>query len=424
MKKINRGPLFYIILLILAGEAVYILPYVLARVFRPTFLDVFELSNFQLGSLFSVYGTVALISYAYGGVIADKFLPRKLMALSLFLTALGGLIMVTFPSYLVLQILFGYWGFTTVFLFWGAMIKATRLWGGSLSQGKAFGFLDGGRGLVAASISSLGVFIFSFILTADIESATFIERQEAFKYVILFSSLVIALIGVSVLFFMKMKGEEELKGLASSNSIKNIKSVLKIPSVWLLMIIIMSAYVGYKTTDIYSLYASDVMFFDQIKASEVGSFQLYLRPIVCVLIGLLADRTNSSSWIIIGFIIMLFGASIFAIGIINSEMNFIFFLSLIVVAVGTYAARALYYAIFQEGNIPIGIMGTAVGIISVVGYTPDIFASPVMGYFLDNYPGALGHQYVFSMLVVFSLFGLIASIKFAKISNKKFKLIV
>ncbi len=223
--------------------------------------------------MFSVYGAVALISYAYGGVIADKFLPRKLMALSLFLTALGGLIMATFPSYLVLQILFGYWGFTTVFLFWGAMIKATRLWGGSLSQGKAFGLLDGGRGLVAASISSLGVFIFSFILTANIESATFIERQEAFKYVILFSSLVIALIGVSVLFFMKIKGEEELKGLASSNSIKNIKSVLKIPSVWLLMIIIMSAYVGYKLTDIYSLYASDVMLYDQIQAAEVGSLQ-------------------------------------------------------------------------------------------------------------------------------------------------------
>ena len=79
---------------------------------------------------------------------------------------------------------------------------------------------------------------------------------------------------------MKMKGEEELKGLASSNSIKNIKSVLKIPSVWLLMIIIMSAYVGYKLTDIYSLYASDVMIYDQIQAAEVGALQLYLRRIV------------------------------------------------------------------------------------------------------------------------------------------------
>ena len=415
MKNINQGPLFYIILLILAGEAVFILPYVLARVFRPTFLDVFELSNFQLGSLFSVYGAVALISYAYGGVIADKFLPRKLMALSLLLTALGGLIMATFPSYLVLQILFGYWGFTTVFLFWGAMIKATRLWGGSLSQGKAFGLLDGGRGLVAASISSLGVFIFSFILTTDIESATFIERQEAFKYVILFSSLMIALIGVSVLFFMKTKEEEKLKRFASSNSIKNIKSVLKTPSVWLLMIIIMSAYVGYKLTDIYSLYASDVMLYDQIQAAEVGALQLYLRPIVCITIGFLSDKTSGISWIITGFIIMLLGATIFSLGVIKSSMDLVFFLSLIIVAVGTYAVRALYFAVFQEGKIPLSITGTAVGIISIVGYTPDIFASPIMGYLLDSFPGVLGHQYVFGMLVIFSILGLLASIKFAKL---------
>ena len=64
------------------------LPYVLARVFRPTFLDVFRLTNFELGSLFSVYGIVALLSYLYGGVLADKFLPRKLIALSLFSTSL------------------------------------------------------------------------------------------------------------------------------------------------------------------------------------------------------------------------------------------------------------------------------------------------------------------------------------------------
>ena len=413
-----------IILLILSGECIYILPYVLARIFRPTFLDVFNLSNFELGSLFSVYGIVAIFSYLFGGVIADNFSPRKLISTALFLTALGGVFLATFPSYNILKIIYGYWGITTVLLFWGAMIKATRLWGGSNSQGRAYGYLDGGRGIVAALIGSISVFIFSISLANDISSSNIIERKEAFKYVILFSSFLISIVGLLVLLFMKTKEDVKSANHSPINSIKKIKEVLKLKSVWLLMIIIMSAYVGYKTTDIYSLYASDVMFFDQINASKVGSLQLYLRPIVCVLIGLLADRTNSSSWIIIGFITMLFGASIFAVGIINSKMNFIFILSLIIVAVGTYAARALYYAIFQEGNIPIGIMGTAVGIISVVGYTPDIFASPVMGYFLDNYPGNLGHQYVFSMLVVFSLFGLIASIKFAKISNKTFKLIV
>ena len=374
--------------------------------------------------MFTVYGIVAIFSYIFGGVIADNFSPRKLISIALFSTALGGVLLATFPSYNILKILYGYWGVTTILLFWGAMIKATRLWGGSNSQGRAYGYLDGGRGIVAALTGSISVYIFSISLTNDVSSSNIIERQEAFKHVVLFSSFLISLVGLLVLLFMNTKEDIKSENISSINSIKKIKAVLKLQSVWLLMIIIISAYVGYKTTDIYSLYASDVMLYDQIKASEIGSLQLYLRPIVCVLIGLLADRTNSSSWIIVGFVIMLFGASIFAIGIINSEMNFVFFLSLIIVAVGTYAARALYYAIFQEGNIPIGIMGTTVGVISVVGYTPDIFASPIMGYFLDNYPGALGHQYVFSMLVVFSLFGLIASIKFAKISKKTFKLIV
>ena len=391
------------------------LPYVLARVFRPTFLEVFDLTNFELGSLFSVYGVVALLSYLYGGVLADQFLPRKLIALSLFLTAIGGLVMATYPSYLTLQILFGYWGFTTVFLFWGAMIKATRLWGGTMSQGQAFGFLDAGRGLVAASMGSVGVFIFSLILTSDIRSATLIERQEAFRYVIFFTSFMVALVGLLVFVYMKSEGEEKIKEMTSTSSFSNIKSVIKIPSVWLLMIIIMSAYVGYKLTDIYSLYASDVMLYDQIQAAEVGALQLYLRPIVCVIIGFLADKTSGTSWIIIGFVIMLLGAVIFASGIVQSNMDVIFFISLIIIAVGTYAARALYFAVFQEGKIPLAHMGTAVGIISVVGYTPDVFASPIMGYLLDTYPGITGHQYVFSMLVVFSVLGLLASIRFAKL---------
>ena len=67
MKK--RGTLSSIILLILSGECIYILPYVLARVFRPTFLDVFNLTNFELGSLFTVYGIFAIFSYIFGGVM-------------------------------------------------------------------------------------------------------------------------------------------------------------------------------------------------------------------------------------------------------------------------------------------------------------------------------------------------------------------
>ncbi len=414
---VKKGSFLSITLLILSGELVFLLPYVLARVFRPTFLEVFNLSNFQLGSLFSVYGTVALLSYVYGGVISDKFQPKILIAASMFFTALGGLVLLSYPSYFILSLLYGYWGFTTVFLFWGAMIKATRVWGGTNNQGLAFAFLDGGRGLVAASMGTLGVLIFSTFLTNDIESASLMERKEAFKYVILFSSFTVFLTGVFVLLLMKTNPQNESKNVSALDSLTNIKTVLKIQSVWLIMIIIISAYIGYKVTDIYSLYASEVMLFNDVEAAKIGSLQLYLRPLVCVIIALIADKTSYINLITIGFVTMLIGSIIFASGIVESNMNFVFYLSLIVVATGTYAIRALYFSIMQEGRIPLILTGTAVGLISVVGYTPDIFATPMIGYLLDTYPGILGHQYVFSVLVVFSLLGLLASIKFSRLKK-------
>ena len=87
------------------------------------------------------------------------------MAVALWLTAIGGFYMTTIPNFFMLKVLYGYWGFTTIFLFWAAMIKATRIWGGIDSQGKAFGFLDGGRGLVAALFGTLGVVIFFYSYT-------------------------------------------------------------------------------------------------------------------------------------------------------------------------------------------------------------------------------------------------------------------
>ena len=41
-----------LISLIIAGETVFFLPFVLARIFRPTLLALFEISNTELGNYF------------------------------------------------------------------------------------------------------------------------------------------------------------------------------------------------------------------------------------------------------------------------------------------------------------------------------------------------------------------------------------
>ncbi len=405
----QKAPWYFLLLLILAGESVFIIPFVLPRVFRPTVLDAFGLDNVQLGLCFSVYGMVALFSYLFGGPLADRFAPRKLIAVALWATALGGFVYATFPSYTTLKLLYGYWGFTTIFLFWAPMIKATRVWGGTTAQSKAFGFLDGGRGLVGALVGTIGIMVFSLFLTAEIAAATVAESRAAFKYVIWASIGFVTLIGILVWFFMKLDQEIETAIILDKITFSQIKEVLRLPAVWLLMIIILCAYVGYKITDIFSLYAEEVMLYNQIASAQVGTFLLFIRPVIGVLIGLLVSRSQTTICLLLSFIISFAGAILFATGVISDTTTTLFFLSTLVVATGVYAARCLYFAVMENGQIPLVLTGTAVGLISLIGFTPDIFSGPAIGYLLDRSPGAIGHQQVFWMLSAFSLVGGIAA---------------
>tara|TARA_B100000809_G_C15088592_1_gene512358 strand:- start:1019 stop:1702 length:684 start_codon:yes stop_codon:yes gene_type:complete len=190
---------------------------------------------------------------------------------------------------------------------------------------------------------------------------------------------------------------------------RQIQEVLRLPSVWLLMIIILCAYVGYKITDVFSLFARDVMLFDQVESAQIGAFLLFIRPIIGVLIGILADRSQTTFWLVVGFIVSFLGALLFALGLISDSTTALFFISILVVATGVYAVRSLYFAVMERGQIPLILTGTAVGLISLVGYTPDIFAGPAIGYLLEDSPGLIGHQHVFWMLALFSFIGGIAA---------------
>ncbi len=417
MKQLFTKKTTYLLLLILAGEAVFILPFVLARVFRPTVLEAFQLTNLQYGGAQAIYGIVAMISYLFGGPLADKFEPRKLMAIALWLTALGGFVFATYPSYELLQILFGYWGFTTIFLFWAAMIKATRIWGGIKNQGKAFGFLDGGRGLVGALFGTLGVVIFGLYAVGDMNDLEVTERKRVFSYVIYTSMALVMIIGVLVWFFLKTDVKQEAVNRAKI-TLKDVVAVLKIPSVWLLMFIILAAYVGYKVTDVFSLFAREVMLYDEVESAKVGTLLLFMRPVVGIIIGFIADKSRVTLWLTISFVFSIIGAGLLATDIITPNATFLFFLGVMVTATGIYAARALYFGAMQEGHIPLALTGTAVGIISFIGYTPDIFAGLAMGYLLDANKGQIGHQHVYLMLLSFSILGLVASLVLYRISLK------
>jgi len=159
--------------LIIAGEAIFLLPFILMRVFKPVIRDVFLISDAQIGEAQALYGITAVFSYFFGGFIADKYEPRKLLTISLILTALGGFWMTLIPTINGLKVLYAFWGISTILLFWASLIKATRQWGNEKNQGISFGLLDRGRVFFAATIALSGAGILTFFFPKEGEEITF-----------------------------------------------------------------------------------------------------------------------------------------------------------------------------------------------------------------------------------------------------------
>lgn len=404
------------ITLVAAAEAVFALPFVIARVFRPTMLEVFGITNLQLGTAFSVYGVLAMLSYFPGGPLADRFSARTMMAIALVSTAFGGIGLCTIPSMAGLMGLFGYWGLTTVLLFWAALIRATRQWGGENAQGAAYGILDGGRGVFAAVLASASVAVFAMLLPTDAASASLAEKTNALQWVIGGFTGLVFLSGLLV-WCVIPSSSMSTDSPRSSMNVANIKTVLRMPPVWLNGLIVICAYANFKGSDDFSLLAKDVFHFDDVQAATVTTITFWVRPVAALLAGLLGDRIGNTRIISLSFVALCIGNGFIASGMLDPSLPWMLFASVTAVSAAVYGLRGVYFALVQEARVPMAVTGTAVGLVSVVGYTPDVFMGPLMGHLTDTYPGALGHQYLFAVLAAFGFVGWMATMIFGRLNR-------
>ena len=401
----NKHRIMQMIILILASELVFSLPFHLARFFRPAFLDVFNLSNTNLGDIFAIYGVMAMISYFLGGMIADKVSARKLMAVSLLLTASGGLYMSTVPSLLGMTLLYGYWGITTIFLFWAAMIKATKEWGGDYTQGKAFGLLEGGRGLLASLLSAIAIVIFASFLPTQINLASAAERLNGFRSIILFYSALTG-IGAILVWTLLPDSQTDANNKEFSINLKKLTQVLSNRLVWLHAGIIICAYSTYKGLDNMALYAYEVIGMNEVDAATLFTYASLTRPIAAIFAGILADRIIASRVILLMFCMLIFSFSSFIFIDGSAPWVTVVFINIFVTFFAVFAIRGIYFALIHEINTPSQITGTTIGIVSFVGFTPEIFFGSISGRILDANPGLVGHQNYFIFLTIIASIGI------------------
>jgi nitrate/nitrite transporter NarK len=395
--------------LVAAGEMIFALPFHVPRYFRASLLATFGLSNAALGDIFAVYGVTAMLSYFPGGALADRLPARGLLCLSLLATALGGVYLATLPGSTGLAWLYGYWGVTTILLFWAAMIRATREWGGSRAQGRAFGILDGGRGLAAAAFATLGVWCFSHyagggaldaVLDAD-------ARRRAMRAVIVYYTLATVISALLVWRWVPRVTDEHT--LRPRFQIAELFEVLRMKAVWLQAVVVVAAYCGYKGLDNYALYAHQVLGFSETAAAGLGAASAYIRPLAALGAGLIADRIGIARSVLLMFatLIVVYGL----LGVIAPAATtlYVIYGNLFVSCAAVFALRGVYFALLQESAVPTRLTGAAVGLVSLVGYTPDIFFAAIAGRLLDAAPGAAGHQHYFILLALIAIIGVIAA---------------
>jgi sugar phosphate permease len=390
--------------LIIAGEIVFGLPFHTARFFRPTLLEVFGFTNTQLGDLFAVYGITAMISYFPGGALADRFPARSLLTASLFATGVGGLFMATIPAAMPMAALYGCWGVTTIFLFWGALIRATREWGGESTQGLAFGVLEGGRGLVAALVATLALAVFAALMPDNVAQASDQARRAGMQSIILVYTAAAFVAGALAWFTVPVP---DAAGYRNPHPLQGMALVLQRPVIWAHAAVIVCAYCGYKGLDNYSLYAVQVLGMDEVRGAALSTWGSWIRPVAAVAAGVLADRFDAARSIGVAFAVL--ALSWLALGLspaAGAALNIVY-LNLFVTAFALFALRGIYFALLEENRTPPYLTGAAVGLVSLVGYTPEIFFAPITGRILDANPGVTGFRHYFLFLAGIAMLGIL-----------------
>jgi MFS family permease len=388
------------VMLCLSGSIIYWLPF-LSEIYYVPMQDAFGFSKTQIGLLSSVYGLVSLLTYVPGGWLADRYSPRKLMSIALATTGLGGLIFALLPSFKVCLFLFGMWGVTTACIFWSALIKATRNCGSEEEQGRVFGFLEGGRNFVDMITATILLAIFAFAGGDD----------QALASQILICAALSLILAVFVWVVMKEESGRQAGAQTEQDTftLAKVSEVLKLPIVWLMAIIIMSAYSGYWGAAYFTPYATEIFDLGSVLGGAVGTAKLWIAALAAVVAGFIADRIGPARAVLWSFILMTFGFLIFALLPGKPSLLPLLLINVAAIASAVYALRGIYYSLLEQGGIPIAVTGTATGVISVIGYTPDIFVPPLGGLILDANPGVQGYQNLFLFITALSAVGLIAA---------------
>ena len=413
-KKANFRKYLTLFIVALAGGIITKLPYL-----RETYMEPLSqatgASYTQLGLIMSAYGIVNFICYFPGGVLADKFSCKTLIVISCFGTALAGFWYWTLPSFIWLVVIHAVFAITTVFTFWAAMVKSINRLGTEEEQGRLFGLLEGGRGLIGTLVAFGSVAVFGIASDAI----------GGMKNAILYYSILMAVAGVlAVIFLENDKPVATEAGSVKPLNKKDFIEVAKMPRVWLCGALGICNYSALIFHGYITGYLSNAFGLSDTVVGNLSVIRTYVMMMLGAFVaGFIADKIGSRikliKWAFVGMAIF---ASLYVLIPTHGAGVPLVIFNFVVYGLFLYSIKAMYFSTIDEVLVPKRLAGTASGIISLCTYAPEVFLYTVSGNIVDKYVNTAtplrGYHICFIMMAVLSAIGFICGTVLMKMNEK------
>lgn len=380
------------------------------------------LTHSQIGTAMSVAGLISTFGFLASIYLTDRVSKKLMIPLSLIGICLSGLWLSTFPSYSVFLLIYCLLAICADMLYWPTMLKTVRLLGNKDEQGRMFGIMEAGRGLVDTIIAFCALGIFSAMGST----------AEGLRFAILFYSIIPGIIGVIMYFLLdpdnaassdssnKTDSEENATN-ANQKAWQGAMAAIKNKNIWL---------VSCNIFLVYSVYCGITYFIPFLKeayalpAALIGVYgiinQYGLKMLGGPVGGLITDKVlhSPTKYLRVTFLITTFIMLLFAWMPHNLLGVWSGIIVSLLISACIYSMRAVFFAPMDEVNVPREITGSAMSMGSFIGYLPGAFMYAVYGSILDTYAGLTGYQIVFSIMSVFAILGVLLSTYILKVIKK------
>ena len=306
------------------------------------------------------------------------------------------------------MVIFAGWGIATGLTFWSAMIKATAMIAQPNEQGRFFGFLDGGRGLVEAALATIAVALFAYLINRHDATTDYALVRVIYFYV----AFVFAMAPLALWLVDIPTDDAGNRAFVAKDTrfVDDLAFVLRNQELWLAATILLCGYQLFWATYSFSAFMQQNFGLTAVAVGSITVAKLWMRPIGAATAGIAGDLLNRE-YVIVA--LMLAGsASLASLAFLPSSAGVPVLLTIVLlVGVVTYAIRGIYWATLDSARIPTRIKGLAIGVMSLIGYAPDIYLPLVSGVLVDRYPGRTGYSIYFLGIAASGVIGALAALQ-------------